>query len=538
MIKKLFSRSIDSVTAAAFLVGVSSLLSRFLGVIRDRILAGNFGAGDTLDVYYAAFRIPDLIFNLLVLGALSAGFIPVFTQLMHRESGDHEEAWRLANNVINLLGLTMLILLAAGVVGAPWLMKLTTPGFSGDKLEQTVLLTRIMFLSPLLLGLSGVVGGVLQSMKRFAVYSLSPVFYNLGIICGASVLAPRFGIVGLAWGVVLGALLHFLVQVPAVWRLGWRWQALAGWREKNVRIILKMMTARTLSLAINQINLLVITMIASTMASGSLTIFNLANNLQSFPVGIFGISFAIAVFPVLSAQAFNKEKLTARLSASWRQILFFIIPATAIFLLLRAQIIRLILGSGQFDWQDTILTMNCLAWFAVSFFAQALIPLLTRVFYARHDSKTPFYIGLVSALANIALAWPLAQSQGVTGLALAFTVSSFINFFALAVAVKWELGSLVDGKTWLWIGKFTAASLAAAAVIQVVKWSVGPAVDMARVWGLIGQTAASSLAGLAVYLGLCFWWGSPEVVRLWQYLKNFRRRGSGETTDQSEARGI
>ncbi|MDP2365005.1 MAG: murein biosynthesis integral membrane protein MurJ, partial [Ignavibacteria bacterium] len=443
MMKKLLAKSIDSVTAAAFLVGASSLVSRLLGVVRDRILASSFGAGDTLDIYYAAFRIPDLIFNLLVLGALSAGFIPAFTNMIKDDQeGEHPTAWRLTNNILNLLGLTMVVLMVLGIVFAPWLMKLVTPGFSGEKLSATVALTRIMFLSPLLLGLSSVLGGVLQSMKRFLVYSLSPIFYNLGIIFGAYFLVPRFGVWGLAWGVVLGSLLHAVVQIPTMRHLGWRYQFIFDWRDKGVRLILRMMTARTLALAINQINLVIVTVMASLLASGSLTIFNLANNLQSFAVGIFGISFAIAVFPALSAAAFDKEKLIKRLAATARQILFFIIPSTVIILLLKAEIVRVILGSGRFDWQDTILTMNSLSFFAISFFAQALIPLFTRVFYARHDSKTPFYIGLAATAVNIALSWWLGRLWGVAGLALAFSLSSILNFIILVVALKIELGSL------------------------------------------------------------------------------------------------
>lgn len=537
MMKRLFYHSIDSVTAAAFLVGASSLASRFLGVVRDRILAGSFGAGDTLDVYYAAFRIPDLIFNLLVLGALSAGFIPAFTNLLKNDDKDKSEAWKLANNILNLLALSLMALMIVGIIFAPFFMKLITPGFSGVKMAQTVALTRIMFLSPLLLGLSGVLGGILQSTKRFFAYSLSPLFYNLGIIAGAYWLAPRWGMVGLAWGVVLGSAMHALVQLPAVRQLGWRWHPVADWRDKGVRLILRMMTARTLALASNQINLLVVTIIASTLASGSLAVFNLANNLQSFPIGIFGISFAIAVFPVLSVHAFNKEKLISRLSSSVRQILFFIIPSMVIFILLRAQIVRLILGTGKFNWNDTVLTMNTLSLFAISFFAQALIPLFTRVFYARHDSKTPFFIGMGSDVFNIVLALWLTKVWGVVGLALAFSLSSILNFIALIVALKLEIGQLNEKRTMLWILKFSLAAIVAGIVIQVIKQSLGSLVDMNRVWGVSLQTGLSAGAGLVVYLLICWLFKSPEIDRLWQYLKH-RLPGQVSTDDQGEARGI
>jgi putative peptidoglycan lipid II flippase len=549
MMKRLLAKSIDSVTAAAFLVGASSLVSRLLGVVRDRILASSFGAGDTLDIYYAAFRIPDLIFNLLVLGALSAGFIPAFTHLIKddppdakamgdKREGEHPAAWRLTNNILNLLGLTMVVLMILGIVFAPWIMKLVTPGFSGEKLGATVALTRIMFLSPLLLGLSSVLGGVLQSMKRFLVYSLSPIFYNLGIIFGAYFLVPRFGVWGLAWGVVLGSLLHAVVQIPTMRHLGWRYQFIFDWRDQGVRLILRMMTARTLALAINQINLVIVTVMASLLASGSLTIFNLANNLQSFAVGIFGISFAIAVFPALSAAAFDKEKLIKRLAATARQILFFIIPSTVIILLLKAEIVRVVLGSGRFDWQDTILTMNSLSFFAISFFAQALIPLFTRVFYARHDSKTPFYIGLAATAVNIALSWWLGRLWGVAGLALAFSLSSILNFIILVVALKIELGSLRAKETIIWTLKFSLAALVAGVVIQLSKNFLGGVVDMSRFWGVLVKAGGAGLAGLLVYGVICHYFGSPEMIRIKQYIKDRFPRSSASTEDQGEARGI
>lgn len=553
MMRRLLAKSIDSVTAAAFLVGASSLVSRLLGVVRDRILASSFGAGDTLDIYYAAFRIPDLIFNLLVLGALSAGFIPAFTNLIAASAkvrqpakqpkkddsdNDYRAAWKLTNNVLNLLGLTMVILMALGMIFAPGIMKLVTPGFSGEKLASTVALTRIMFLSPLLLGLSSVLGGVLQSMKRFLIYSLSPIFYNLGIIFGAYFLVPRFGVWGLAWGVVLGSFLHAIVQLPTMRHLGWRYQFIFDWRDKGVRLILRMMTARTLALAINQINLVVVTIMASMLVSGSLTIFNLANNLQSFAVGIFGISFAIAVFPALSATAFNKEKLVKRLASTTRQILFFIIPSTVVILLLKAEIVRVILGSGRFDWEATVLTMNSLSFFAISFFAQALIPLFTRVFYARHDSKTPFYIGLASAGVNIVLSWWLGHLWGVAGLALAFSLSSILNFILLVVALKIELGILRAKEVIIWTLKFSLASFVAGIAMQLSKNFLGTVVDMSRFWGVLVKAGGAGLIGLVVYGAICHYFGSPEMARLKQYIKDRFPRSSTNTEDQGEARGI
>ena len=308
MFANIFRRQINSITVAAALVALSSLVSRFLGIVRDRILAGQFGAGTTLDIYYAAFRIPDLIFNILVLGALSAGFIPIFTTLIkdHKShqsgepQGDNQAAWSLANNVLNILVAGLAGLSLIGIIFAPILTRLITPGFDEAGQSLTTALTRIMFLSPLFLGISGIFGGILQSFKRFVIYSLAPIFYNLGIIIGALYFVELWGINGLAWGVVLGAGLHMAIQIPAIYHLGFRYRWQIRWQEINTRKIWRMMVPRTLSLAISQINLVVITIIASTLSSGSLAVFNFANNLQCFPIGILGISFAIAAFAVLA----------------------------------------------------------------------------------------------------------------------------------------------------------------------------------------------------------------------------------------------
>ncbi|OGF23749.1 murein biosynthesis integral membrane protein MurJ [Candidatus Falkowbacteria bacterium RIFCSPLOWO2_12_FULL_45_13] len=546
MIKRLLNGEINSITMAALLVGGSSLISRFLGIFRDRILAGQFGAGDTLDIYYAAFRVPDLIFNLLILGALSAGFIPIFTSLINGPLqkvrslfGDrYKEAWELTSNVLNILTVGLIILCGLGVIFAPQIMKLITPGFNQEKMALTINLSRIMFLSPIFLGISSVCGGVLQSFKRFFVYSLSPIFYNIGIIIGALFLAPSWGIYGLAWGVCLGALAHLLIQLPALIQLGFKYKLSFNFRSEKVMKIWLMMVPRTMSLAISQLNLLVITIIASTLASGSLAVFNLANNLQSFPVGIFGISFAIAAFPAMSAAAFDKKILVKDLSLTVRQILFFIIPATVILLALRAQIIRVILGTGQFDWQDTVLTIDTLGFFCLSLFAQALIPLLVRVFYARLTAKTPFIIGLIAALANIFLSIWLSDRLGVAGLALAFSLASVMNLILLWLWLNLEIGWLDEIKIFVSTIKFLLAALAAGLAVQGVKLIIGANIDMTRFWGVLTQGLVAGLAGIFVYVLVCLTLKSEELFNFWSSLK---RRWPGKkvgSPDQGEARGI
>lgn len=523
---KVFQKRINSITVAAILVASSSFLSRFLGVFRDRILASHIGPGPELDVYFAAFRIPDLLYNLIVLGALSAGFIPIFSRLIKNSSPkkheDNTESWDLVNNVLNTLSLILVVLGLIGVIFSPWLMKIVAPGFSPENQLQAARLARIMFLSPLFLGISGIVGATLQSFKRFFAYSLSPIFYNLGIIAGALWLMDIWGLPGLAWGVILGALLHLLVQIPALINLGFRYRPFLNWRDKNLRQIGRLMVPRTLSLAVSQIDLLVITSIASGLTAGSLTIFSLANNLQSFPVGIFGVSFAVAAFPTFSQYANNKEKLEANFSETFRRILFFVIPATVLMITLRAQIVRVVFGTGVFSWSDTVLTMNALALFSLSLFAQASIPLLVRVFYARQDSKTPFVLSLLAVTVNIVLAITLSHFLGVLGLPLAYSIASIFNFILLWLYLIFKVGNFDLSRIAISAFKFSLAALGAGVAIQITKQVVGNSVDMTTFVGVFTQLALATIAGLAIYLLVCYLLRSEEFFGL---LDSWRQRG-------------
>ncbi|MFH1226231.1 MAG: murein biosynthesis integral membrane protein MurJ [bacterium] len=511
MLKRLFNTQSATITSAAVIIGAASLASRLLGVLRDRILAGQFGAGETLDMYYAAFRIPDFIFNLVVLGALSAGFIPVFVDYLENNK---ETAWRLVNNLINVGLIFLLLVCGLLIILTPKLIAWLTPGFDLYQISITSHLTRIMFLSPILLGLSGIFSGVLQSVKKFFIYSLAPIFYNLGIIFGALFIVPSQGVDGLAWGVVLGAFMHALIQLPAIRQSGFVYYWLFDLKDAGLKKILKMMVPRALALITGQINLIVVTIIASTLVAGSIAVFNLANNLQSFPLGVFGLAYAIAAFPSLAVLAGKKDTagVVETFSSACRQIMFFIVPASVLLIVLRAQIIRVILGSGLFDWQDTIMAADTLALFSASLFAQAVLPLLARVFFAYHDSRTPFVIGLISAGVNVVLSFMLGKQMGVAGLALAFSVSSVINLILLWLALRLELGGLDEKRIFISLAKFLTAGLMMALVVQGGKYIIGPQVSMSTFGGVLAQGLAAGSVGLVIYFFTGLLLRSPEML--------------------------
>ncbi|MDZ4385403.1 MAG: murein biosynthesis integral membrane protein MurJ, partial [Candidatus Moranbacteria bacterium] len=428
------SRPTESVISAAFVITVAGLLSNLLGLVRDRLLASTFGAGDVLDVYYAAFRIPDLIYSLLILGSMSAAFIPVFTGLRSKE-GDNDEAWRMTNGIMNLSLFLIIIISLVCAIAAPFLMRIITPGFSPEKMESAVLFTRIMFLSPVFLGISGIMGGVLTSMKHFLIYSIAPLLYNIGIILGITIFVRLMGPIGLAWGVVFGALMHMVLQYTTVRKLGYvhQWGLAAAWQNRNVRKVFSLMLPRMTGIAINQFNLMVITVFASTLAAGSLAVFSFSQNLASVPLSVFGISFAIAVFPVLSTYAARdeKENFVKAFSETFRQIMFFVIPLSVFMVVLRAQIVRVVLGAGKFDWNDTILTFQCLGILALSLFAQSAVQLLARSFYALQDTKTPFYIAIATEAVNILAVIMLIGRIQIIGLAIAFSLANVVQMMLL-----------------------------------------------------------------------------------------------------------
>lgn len=435
-LKKIFFNSIEGVNSAAFIIGFFGLASKVLGFARDWILAGIFGVGDKLDMYYAAFRIPDMVFNLLIIGALSASFVPILSGYFYKK--DQEKFFGIIGNVLNIFTIAVVAATVLMFFIAPYMLKFIVPGWSGEKFATTVALTRIMLLSPIFLTLSSVAGGVVQSTRRFLVYALAPIAYNIGIIFSAVFLADFWGIYGIAAGVVLGSALHFLIQWPAVKNLGYKYSFSFNWRDPDIRRIFKTMLPRTLSLGVGQFNLFIITSVASTLAAGSLAIFNYATNIQNIFFGLIGISFSVAVFPALSSYFALKQydKFHASFSRACREIILFIVPAAAYLAIFKSEIVRLIYSAGKFDPGSAALTENVLLFLALGIIAQSLISLIVRTFWALGDTKTPFYASLFGLAVNVFFAVELGKYYGVAGLAMAFSLTNIVNFIMLAYLLR------------------------------------------------------------------------------------------------------
>ena len=520
-----------SFVSAAFILGVASLLSRLVGLVRERVFTTQFGAGDTFDAFVAAFRIPDAIFNLVVIGALSAAFIPLFTEKLvkHRDAKD---AFAFASSILNLIMVAVALLGLVYALTAPWLVPLITPGFSGEKLELTIMLSRIMALQPIILAISFVASGVLNSFKRFVAYALAPISYNIGIIFGVLYLVPMIGPAGLGWGVVIGAFLHVAVQLPSLWAVGFRWQGIFISSWTDIKSIWMMLLPRVFGLAAQQVNLLTVTVLGSGLLAGSISAFYLANNIQYVPVGIFGLAFAQAVFPTLAEQIARGEKKQFRntLTKTFRYVLFLVIPTSVFFFLLRAQIVRVLFGDGAFDWQDTIMTFETFGALTISIFAQATIPLLTRAFYVQQDTKTPVIISVLSIALNVGLALWLAPRMGVQGLAVAFSASAIFNLLLLLGTLHWQLDGFNDKEVLTSVARISLATVLGGAVLQILKVPIALVVNMERFWGVATQLGVTFLAGLGIYFVACYLMKSPELAVIRKYLpRRFKLKAGLET---------
>lgn len=454
MLTRFFNFQTKTISRGALILGISYFLSALLGLLRDRLLAGRFGAGSELDVYFAAFRIPDFIYHLLILGGFSAAFLPLFSDYF---SKDKEEAWKMANYLLNAFLFFLVLISLIIFIFTPGIIRLLFPGFNPQEQVLAVPLVRLLFLSPIIFGISNLLSGILHYFNRFLVYGLTPILYNLGIIVGIIFLSPVFGIFGVGMGVILGAFFHMAIQIPSVVNCGFNYRFLFNLKHPALKRVFNLMMPRIFGVAAQQINLIVIMAIASTITAGSISIFNFSNNMQGLPVGIIGVSFAVAAFPALSRfwSENQKKEFFESFYLVFRRIIFFIVPISLLVFLLRMPIVSFIYRTGKFGWEETQLTAACLGLFSISIFAQSLIPLFARVFFSWQDTKTPTLIAVFSVAFNIASAFFLVhilsfsnffsvflsgffnlQKAGdisVIGLPLAFSSAAILQFFLLFI---------------------------------------------------------------------------------------------------------
>lgn len=447
--------------SAALIISGSYLISRLLGLFRDRLLVAHFGIGPELSAYNAAFRLPDLLFTLLVAGAFAVSFIPVLTDHLNRDQQD--TAWRVTASLLNLLVLASIVGAVLIILFAGPLTTIITPGFNPATHNFAVGLTRIMAVTPVFFAISSVLGSVQQAFNRFVIFSLAGVLYNVGIITGILLFAHHLGIYGVAWGVVLGVVLQCLLQWLGLVGLGFRYRPVIDFRLAGVRRTLQLMLPRSIDQGIDQINYSVETIIGSTINSSAIAQLSLANNLRNVPLVLIGSSITTAVFPRLASRAAAgaRESLIEGYVSTARMLLFLAIPSALFCVVARGYIVRLLYGFGD------AATANTLGWFAGTIVFTSLFMLVSRIFFAMQDTKTPLYTSLGSIPLNIFLSFMLAKSYGVSGLAMAASIVAVLETITLAAILRRREGSFGEGNIVRASGPMIIAGLIMAGVVYI-----------------------------------------------------------------------
>ncbi|MFQ5879646.1 MAG: murein biosynthesis integral membrane protein MurJ [Dehalococcoidia bacterium] len=483
---------------AAAIVALGFLGSRLLGVVRTITIADAFGTSPEVSAFWVAFRLPDLVFQVLAGATLASAFIPTFARYVAQRG--QEEAWRLASSVLNIIAIATVVFALVAFALAPVIIPLIAPGLGEETGRQEELqglaveLTRLMLLSPILFAVSGMVMGILNARHSFLLPALAPMLYNLGIIFGAVFLSGPWGVKGLAAGVVMGSALHLVVQLPGLVRAGMRYRLAADWRHPGVREVGRLMLPRTVGLAAAQANFVVAIFFASRLGDETISALTYAWLLATMPLALFGMAISTAVFPTLAEQAAadSTEALRRTIAASLRFILFLTIPASIGLVLLREPLVALLLERGAFTAASTDITASALAFYSAGLFAHATIEILSRGFYALGDTRTPVAMAVLSMVLNLLLSLALVGPLEHNGLALALSAATIIEACLLYVRLQRRLGGLEAGH----LANFLVRTGAAAALMAGVVAPFVLGVDAANPFG--SSTAWESLLVVVV----------------------------------------
>lgn len=496
------------IARAALLVTALFMFSRLAGLAREMIISARFGTSAQLDAYQAAFRVPDLLFQLIAGGALGSAFIPVFTGCLTRR--DLTGAWRLFSAVTNLVLILLTTLAAVMAFFAPWLVQtVLAPGFSAPQQALTAELIRWMLISTVIFGVSGIMMGVLNSFQHFLLPALAPVLYNLSIIAGAWFLAPRFGVFGLALGVIVGSALHLDMQLLGLWWYGAKYKATLGLRDPKVREVARLMGPRVIGLAAVQVNFWVNTLLASSLATGSLAALNYAWLLMLLPQGIVAQGVATAAFPTFAALRAQGRwgELRRTITGTLRGVLFLAIPAAAGLLAWGAPLVRLLLERGEFKPQSTQMTVAALTFYSLGLIGHSAVEILARAFYSLHDTRTPVIVGISTMALNVVLSLVLRGPMAHGGLALANTLAITLEMGLLLVLLSKGIGGLDWRGLWETVFKTGVASVAmAAALVWMANQFASGSKYLVGIGGLF--------VGGVIFLVVAFALRTPELALL------------------------
>ena len=485
-------------TAGSLLLAVSSLISRILGVYRDHLFAKYFGVSESLDAYYAAFTIPDLLYALLIMSSISAIFLPMFQKYKVKENWD--EAWKFTSSVLNTLVLFFAALAGVLTLGADVLVSFYVPNFSAEQQELTASMIRIMMLSPLFFLFSSIMISVENAFQKFFAQALAPILYNVGIIVGVVYLSQSFGIEGVAYGVVLGAILQMLIQIPFFLQTGFKWSCnfLKG---KQLREMAVHFWPRLLSVSITHVSLAANVVIAAMLTTGAVTLYNLSFNIQSFTYGMIAVSLSIPAFALLTQKAAEKDTKGFQmvLKNTFEKTLFWMLPANIGLYIVAEPLIKLLLEYGAFTAADTLVLTHLVQIYAIGLMFTGVIILLVKAYLAMQKTWFVTFVGLGVLVVDILVSIVLAFQMGVEGLVWG-TVIAFVLKTIILIGFAWkDFGSLFDCKN---LFKITVLSFALFALLH---------------FGLLQFIhSETALTQLVIYslVGGVFYLGMAKLIRI------------------------
>ena len=516
---------------AAVIVAAGFLGSRLLGVARSVAIADGFGTSSELGAYWVAFRLPDLVFQLLAGATLGSAFIPTFARYFNRRG--EEEAWRLASSILNLVCLATIVFAVLGMILAPVLVPIMAPGLGEDVGRQSELrslavdLTRIMMLSPIFFAISGMFMGILNARRHFLYPALAPMIYNLSIIVAALV---SDDVHGLAVAVVIGALLHLVIQLPALRQVGMLYSFVAQWRDTGVRQVARLMAPRVLGLAAVQLNFLIAVFFASTISDDAISAVNYAWLIVMMPLGLFGMAISTAVFPLLAEQADAGGEAEVRwtVSNALRLILFLTLPSSVGLMILSEPLVTFLFQRGAFTAASTDITVSALVFYSLGLFALGGIEILSRGFYALGDTRTPVFFAVLSMLLNLFFSMVLVVGldMGVRGLAASLSLASVAEFFLLLRVLSRRLGGLEEGHIVYSVSRSVVATAFMAEVVGllVVLLHASGHLNTGRLADAFAALVGGGLVGLGAYFLAAYLLRSEEIGTILRRLPALRPR--------------
>lgn len=517
-----------NILSAAFVIMSTVILSQFLGLIRQRLLVAIFGASNTLGVYLASIKMPDFLFQIIIAGALSSAFIPVFSDFLVKNK--EAEARKMASSLLTIFLFIFSILSIFLFIFANFFLQVLNPGsgFSPKEMELMANLMRLVIIGQLLFLIATFFSVLLQSYNHFFIPGIAAASYNLGIIIGIIFLSNSIGIYAPVYGIILGSLFFIAVQIPLVKKIGFNITYSLSFKVAGIKEVISLMWPRTFSIGIFQIGSLITVALISYIpnAGRNYVIFDYAQTLAFAPIALFGQTIAQAAFPVLSREREKLEEFKKTFLTSFNQMLYLVLPISVLLLVLRIPVVRLVFGAGLFDWEATVLTGKTLAYFSVSIFANALVYLVSRGFYALHDSKTPLIVGTLTTLLMIAQGalFVVSYKMGIEGIAIAYSASSILNLVILLLLLDKKVGRFKKADVLLSTPKIFLATIFTGFALYIpIKLLDQLVFDTTHTINLVFLTGISSFAGLSLYLFLTWFFDVKEATT---FLLLFRKIGN------------